>query len=222
MRQVILNFHGIGVPQGELEPGESDYWISNDFFSETLMLADQLRDQVKSSVTFDDGNLSDLLYGAKGLARYNMKATIFVLSSRIGQPGYLGPQEILELQEMGHEIGTHGADHLDWTKLNAKGFVREFETARTEIETLIGQRVESAAIPFGSYNGTVLKALSGQGYERVYSSDGGAWHAGHFPIPRNSLKAGMTVTEVKAMLLGQESLKRRIRRRLALVKKRWL
>lgn len=222
-----MNVHGIGQPKRELEPGELAYWVSKDFFEETLLLADRLHKQVKTSFTFDDGNASDLVFGAEGLARHGMKAKIFVLSARIGQPGSLGPKEIVELHKMGHEIGTHGADHLDWTSLDANGRTREFETARTEIGKIIGQPVESAAIPFGRYNRKVLRSLKAAGYKRVYSSDGGACNTGQSgqsvqsPIPRNSLTSAMTVADIEAILLGREPLKRSLRRRFAIAKKRW-
>lgn len=125
MRQVIVNFHGLGTPERTLEAGEANYWVSPDLFAQTLDLADRLRTQVSTTFTFDDGNLSDLTIGAEALARYGIKAQFFILSARVDQPGSLARSDIQQLQKMGHSIGTHGADHVDWKALDGIGMVRE-------------------------------------------------------------------------------------------------
>jgi len=220
MRQVILNFHGLGTPERALETGEVDYWVSPDLFAQILDLAGHLKTEVVTSFTFDDGNLSDLTIGAEGLAGYGIKAQFFILSTRIDQPGSLGRTDIQELQKMGHMIGTHGADHVDWKALGAAGMVRELDESRQIITEITGQPVTAAAIPFGSYNGAVVRALKSRGYNHIYSSDGGAWHRGNCPIPRTSPKGCMTVADIESILLGRESTKRKLRRSLAMAIKR--
>lgn len=221
-RRVILNFHGIGAPRRELEPGEDRYWISQAFYAEVLDLCHRLRDQVSVSFTFDDGNLSDLTIGAEEMRPYGVTAQIFVLAGRLDAPGALSRADIETLVGMGHQIGLHGADHVDWRRLDAAGQTREYDTARAEIAAAAGQPVTAAAIPFGAYDRSVLTALRQRGFERVYSSDGGAWRDGQFPLPRTSLRNDMTLSDVEDALLGREPSSRRIRRRLAMTKKRWL
>lgn len=71
-------------------------------------------------------------------------------------PGSLGETEILTLQEMGHTIGSHGWDHIDWTRLDAAGRTREIDGAKTRLSEICGRPVEAASIPFGRYNARVL------------------------------------------------------------------
>lgn len=220
MRQVIVNFHGLGTPERILETGEADYWVSPDLFAQTLDLAGRLKTKISTSFTFDDGNLSDLTIGAEGLASYGIKAQFFILSARIDQPGSLGCTDIQELQKMGHMIGTHGADHVDWKALGTVGLVRELDESRQIITEITGQPVTAAAIPFGSYNGAVMRALKSRGYSHIYSSDGGAWRSGHCPIPRTSPTASMTIEDIESILLGRESMKRKLRRSLSMAIKR--
>ena len=120
---------------------------------------------------------------------------------------------------MGHRIGSHGADHVDWTGLDRAGFTCELVDARQRIEEEAGHPVTEAAIPFGRYNARVLKALREAGFERVYSSDGGAVGARTWPIPRTSLTCDMNAPQIDDILLGRESLKRKLRRRLAVAVK---
>ncbi|MGH1420064.1 MAG: polysaccharide deacetylase family protein [Hyphomicrobiaceae bacterium] len=220
MRQVIFNFHGIGAPKREMEDGESQYWISVDFFDEILALASKMRDTVKTSFTFDDGNSSDLEIAAPRLSTVGISAEFFVLSGRLKQDGALSRKNIVELQEMGHLIGNHGADHVDWTALDEAGLTRELKTARQVLEDICRHPISSAAIPFGRYNGKVVRALKTCGYDRVYSSDGGAHTDTQYPCPRTSLTHDMTPGDVENILLGREPLKRNLRRRATMLVKR--
>lgn len=216
MRQVILNFHGIGQPARPLEPGEARYWVSEDLFEETLRIAKRHEDRARVDITFDDGNLSDIAIGLPVLARHDRLATFFVLADRIGQPGSLGQEDMRALIAAGHRIGTHGAAHVDWRAIDSGGLEHELgRGTRDKIATAAGQPVREAAIPFGRYNARVLRALSRHGYERVYSSDGGAWRRGQWLIARTSPRAEMTPRDIEGIILGHEPVARRLRRVVA-------
>lgn len=221
MRRLILNLHGIGTPGRSLETGEAPYWVSETLYRDTVALAAKLRDQVDIRFTFDDGNASDLEIGAEALSEHGFVGTFFVLSSRIDQPGSLSAADLLQLQKMGHQIGSHGADHVDWTALDAAGQKREFSTARQRLSEITGSTVDQAAIPFGRYNRRVLQALKQDGFQGIYSSDKGDWHPRHCPTPRTSLTGDMTIETITRMLTQPDALKVRLKRRLSMaIKKR--
>lgn len=216
LRSVILNFHGIGTPQRQLEQGESAYWITESFFHEVLELVKRVEKTVRVDITFDDGNLSDLEIGATSLAEYGRNATFFVLADRIGEAGSLSATDIRHLARAGHRIGSHGASHIDWTSADEAALEHELGHAtRNLIANATGQPVTDAAIPFGRYNARVLGVLKTHGYNRVYSSDGGAWQPRQRPIPRTSLRADMTLGEIETILTGGEQIRRRLRRVLS-------
>ena len=214
MRKVILNVHGIGQPRRALEPGEEKYWVERHFFDAVLKIAEAMQTKVQVSFTFDDGNLSDLDIGAEALARHGRTGTFFVLSDRIGQLGSLAADDIRKLQALGHEIGSHGASHVDWTRLDPAGIHREMEDARDILARITQEKITTAAIPFGRYNATVLKALASRDYKKVYSSDGGRYSSDRSPIPRSSLRADMTETDVQNIILGHEPMRLKLRRQL--------
>jgi len=221
-RHIILNFHGIGIAPIEREFGEANYWISADFFEDILARIDHYRDRVRVSITFDDGNTSDLSIGAEGLLRYRIKARFFVLAGRIGDVGSLDDSGIRELLAMGHEIGNHGMDHIDWTTLDETGYARELEEARSKISQITGSPLTEAGIPFGRYNKRVIAELKQRGYARFYSSDGGDVTSKVMPLPRTSIRADMTPNDIDSILAGQEPFSRRLRRPLARFAKRFL
>ena len=213
MRHVILNLHGIATPGRALEPDEDRYWISVDQFQAALTAARNFAARgLRVDFTFDDGNLSDLDIAAEPLARAGFVADIFVLSARLDHPGSLSVADLRTLQDMGHRIGTHGQDHVDWTALDDAGRRAEWYDARATIAEAAQAPVTAAAIPFGRYNGQVLRGLKAAGYDRVYSSHGGAVGPCDWPIPRTSLRGDMTQTDLEAIFTGTEPLRRRLRR----------
>ncbi|MBM1222508.1 polysaccharide deacetylase family protein [Ponticoccus sp. SC2-23] len=213
MRRVILNFHGIGTPGRPLEPGEAEYWVAPELLGETLALAERLSDHVTLDLTFDDGNDSDLELAAPILSRFRKKAHFFVLANRIDAPGSLSTQALRELVARGHEIGSHGAGHVDWSACSLESLQNEVgPETRDRISASAGVPVRAAAIPFGRYNRRVLKALRLAGYQLVYSSDGGAWRPGQYPIPRTSPRSDMDMQDIEAILLGREPIRRKLRR----------
>lgn len=221
MRHVILNLHGLGTPEHALSAGEANYWVPATLLEAAINTAAQHADRVQTRFTFDDGNLSDLKIGAPMLSAAGHQAMFFVLSARIGQPHYLSGNDIQTLQDMGHIIGHHGADHVDWTTLDDAGFKHELTQARTRIEAETAKPVLETAIPFGRYNANVLRHLKTAGFSHAYSSDGGAVTGGGQPISRTSLTAGMTPESLDNILLGREPLKHKLRRSLAVaIKKR--
>lgn len=214
MRQIIFNIHGIGTPERELEPGEAAYWISPEQFREAVAMARDHRTDVGFS--FDDSNRSDLTYGAPILRdagnSQGISADFFVLAGRIDQPGSLSADDIRALRDMGHRIGSHGMDHVDWTGLDAAGARRELYEARDRIADVTDTAITAVGIPFGRYNAAVLKALRKAGYDRAYSSDGGIARDRDFPIARHSLRGDMSRDDIAALLDGREAVKTRLRR----------
>ena len=205
MRRLLLNFHGVGNTSRILDPGEFAYWLPADRFHEIVRLAS--RPDLRGSIgfTFDDSNESDITTSAPILERYGFRMTCFVLVNRIGRPGSLGAQEIRRLHRAGHEIGSHGMDHQDWTRLDAAELRHEVERSKEILEQIIGAPVRKAGIPFGSYNRRVLKALRRAGYEKVYTSDGGLAREKRWLQPRISLTRAHGMEEIRNMMAFRKS-----------------
>lgn len=217
---VCLNFHGIGTPARLLEPGEARYWIGEGFFLRVLDLV--LAQPGPVRLTFDDSNASDFDIALPALRARGLRASFFVLTGRLGQAGSLDQTRIRELQAAGMEIGSHGIAHLPWSRLPPEALRHELTASRRQLEAICGREVRTAGIPFGAYNARVLRQLAAAGYAAAYSSDGGPMRPDAFLRPRTSLRADMTLEQVQAILAGRESLTRRLRRRLAMARKRLL
>jgi peptidoglycan/xylan/chitin deacetylase (PgdA/CDA1 family) len=219
-RRIVI-FHGVGEPGRVLEPGESRYWLGVDRFRAALDRIAAHPDRQRLSITFDDGNDSDLLIAAPELLRRGLQAEFFVLSGRTGQAGSLDAGQIRELMQMGMRIGSHGVAHSDWSRLSTPELQRELATSKEALEAICGVPVSSAAIPFGRYNAAVLRALKGAGYAVAYSSDGGSAAPAAFLHPRTSLRRDTTDSILENILSGTMPPWKRLRRFAGMTVRAW-
>lgn len=221
-RRRILNFHGIGTPQRELEPGEADYWLSTERFCAILDRIAAHPDRARLSITFDDSNQSDLLIAAPELLKRDLQAEFFVLTGRIGEAGSLDAAQIRDLMQMGMGIGSHGVAHRDWSGLPAGDLRQELDGSKARLEEICSGPIRTAAIPFGRYNATVLRALRSAGYRAAYSSDGGIARPSAFLNPRSSLRRDTTDQALEALMSGHMSPWRRLRRFAGMTARAWI
>ncbi len=103
------------------------------------------------ALTFDDGPGDDTARLLDILAENNVKATFFVLGSRIDSNPELLPRMIAE----GHEIGGHSWTHRSFTSLNNEELTNEIMQTRAKIFALT--EVDSLAVrpPYGAFNDRV-------------------------------------------------------------------
>jgi peptidoglycan/xylan/chitin deacetylase (PgdA/CDA1 family) len=217
-RSITLTFHGVGSPVRELEPSESDVWLSRDRFVSVLD-AVAGRDDVR--ITFDDGNWSDVEHALPALRERGIHATFFVVASRIGKPGFLDAGAIRELRAAGMGIGCHGMRHRRWAGLDERALHEELVDARAIIEEISGRPVIEAACPFGSYDRRALRTLRESGYRRVYTSDRGTARRGDFLQVRNTVAPGDGTDLLDRIAETDASPLREWGRRAKLAVKRW-
>ena len=170
-RHRIVTFHGLGTPPRWVEGSEQTVWVDRDLFEATLDEAARLGDDV--AITFDDGNRSDVEIALPALRERRLKGTFFVVAERIGDPRYLGADDLRELVAAGMGVGSHGLEHRSWRTLDDELLKTHLERARSMLEETTGSPVTEASCPFGEYDRRVLGHLRRSGHERVYTSDGG-------------------------------------------------
>jgi len=218
----IINFHGIGTPERGLDPGESPFWLPRSLFCRVLDRIQALGDREQIAITFDDGNRSDVTTALPELLERGLKATFFIITGRLDQPGSLRRSDLVALAGQGMGLGSHGVGHLDLKGLDAEGLTSDLERSRRDLEALSNRQVRTFAIPFGRYNAKVLGAIRAAGYQHAYTSDGGDARATEFLQPRRSLRGDMSQDEIEAILAGEMPLLRRMRRSVAMGVKRLL
>lgn len=171
----LLNFHGVGTPHVAVTQAEHPFWLATDTFVRWIQNSSLMEREFSLRIvpTFDDGNVSDLDIVAPTLAKHNVHGLFFPCIGRIGQKQYLEDADILNLAQMGHEIGSHGVRHVPWTSLDAKALDWEIHHSKDYLENILNTKIESVAVPFGAYNRRVLSALKKAKYTRIYTTDRG-------------------------------------------------
>jgi peptidoglycan/xylan/chitin deacetylase (PgdA/CDA1 family) len=193
----VANFHGIGHPRRDLDPGEDKVWVDVDRFQQLLGVVESHVGTVPLAITFDDGNESDLSLAAPRLLARGIPATFFVLPGKIGVDGYLSGAQICALSEHRFRIGSHGMNHRDWRQADDEELRNETVKSRLMIQELIGKPVHAAAIPFGAYDSRSLRAVQAAGYNEVFSSDGRPRLSNAWPQPRFSVNRDTTADDLQ-------------------------
>ncbi len=198
----IFNFHGIGEPVVDVPDAELPYWCPATTWP---LLAHQiagLRDRgIPVAITFDDGNTSDVEHALPVLVQLGLTATFHPCAGRIGRRGYLAADQLRALRAAGMAIGSHGWSHVDLRRLAAGELAREADASRDALAQASDGPVDQFAIPFGSYDRRVLRAL--RSYRRVYTSDGEPARADSWLQPRYSYSDGWTPATITRLATEQ-------------------
>lgn len=189
-----LCFHGIGTPGRALEPDEELYWVEEAQFEDLLEVIGRYP---SVRITFDDGNASDAALALPALRRHDLKATFFIISGRLDQPGSLTSAAARGLVRGGMTVGSHGMWHRSWRSVNDQELHEELVEAADAIADAAGQPVREVACPFGFYDRRVLAAIRRRGFRRVYTVDGGPARSDAWLQSRYTVRAVDTPADIE-------------------------
>jgi len=170
------------------------------------------------AITFDDGTAGHYAHALPELVARGMTATFFVITTRVGQPGYVTWDQLRAMRQAGMEIGSHTRTHPFLSELDAAGVEREVGGARAEIDAALGQETVALALPGGDAPRRSLRPLLGAaGYRVVATSrwgvnreaprEGVAW------IRRSTVRGAAEPAEFRRILEADPSLSARRRLR---------
>jgi len=117
------------------------------------------------AITFDDGYYNNYEYAFPVLKRYGIKATLFVIVDKIGQPGWVGWKELKEMSDSGIiAIGSHTNTHSWLTSLSAEGIKKEFDVSKAVLEKKLGRKIDLLCYPMGEYDRRAENIANRSGY----------------------------------------------------------
>ena len=122
-------------------------------------------------ITFDDGYYSNYEYIYPILKQYNVKASIFVTTDKVGKEinglKYLGWNECLEMQNSGLvEIFSHGKRHIFYDKFPVREIRDDVIESYKIIETNLGKKeLKAFAYPYGAYTKETVWVLKSNGID---------------------------------------------------------
>lgn len=173
--EVPDNFNYINIPESFEENIET--FLENGYTIISMKeLADADIGKIKLPnkpliITFDDGYYSNYEYIYPILKKYNIKASIFIVTDKIGQEidgiKYLGWEECLEMQDSGLvEIFSHSKKHVFYNKLPVREIRDDVKESYKLIEEHLGkQELKVFAYPYGAYTKETVRTLQNNGID---------------------------------------------------------
>jgi len=114
--------------------------------------------------TFDDGGVSFLTVAAPILEKYGFRGKFYISTGFIGVEGFLNTEQIRELHERGHVVGSHSHSHPRiMTSLSEADIVNEWLISQMLLTEVLGFTPQYASIPNGYSSKFILKAMTDVG-----------------------------------------------------------
>ncbi|MDW5563221.1 MAG: polysaccharide deacetylase family protein [Methanomassiliicoccus sp.] len=151
-------------------------------------------------ITFDDGTQGEYDNAFGTLSSYGIPATVYMPSDFVGMDGRLTASELIEMQDAGWEIGSHGKTHTDFTNQSAETYTAEMADSKAAL-TALGLNVVSLAYPFGG-NNAAIRATAATYYERMRTANDYEIYQNHFTssVRNVGVVFPTTITDVNAEL----------------------
>jgi peptidoglycan/xylan/chitin deacetylase (PgdA/CDA1 family) len=123
-------------------------------------------------LTFDDGGITADAPTSRLLERRNWRGHFFIVTAKVGQPGFLSTEQIRDLHDRGHHIGSHSHTHpTQLSKLTYSEMLHEWKESRGILTEILGQPPFSASVPGGFFSRQVACAAREAGYDVLFNSE---------------------------------------------------
>jgi peptidoglycan/xylan/chitin deacetylase (PgdA/CDA1 family) len=142
------------------------------------------------ALTFDDGYADAYTAALPVLKRYGLIATFYIVTSLIGQPGYLTWEQLAELRDSGMEIGAHTVSHPDLTTLDWETTGFEIAQSKADLDQHLNFNVTSFCYPIGLYNAGIEEQVRAAGYRNATTTRWDNDTSDIMALPRRRISGG--------------------------------
>jgi peptidoglycan/xylan/chitin deacetylase (PgdA/CDA1 family) len=172
----ILGYHSVGevasdyvVPIAAFE--QQLDWLAAEGFH-TISLHELAESRAGRDVlprravilTFDDGRADALDVVLPALRKHGMRATFFIITGQVGQPGFLTWAGLRALAAAGMEIGSHTRTHPRLPEVADDVAEEELKSSKSRLEAEIGRTIEALAYPYNSLRSGTVTLAAAAGY----------------------------------------------------------
>lgn len=130
-------------------------------------------DEPLASLSFDDGWESVFTSAKPVLDVLGVKSTQYIIaeSFRSFFSGYMSLGQVKQLEDEGHEIGSHTLRHCNLANLSLQNAAYDLKYSKKALETEF-KPIAGLAYPYGAYDSSINQ-LAAQNYSYVRTSDNG-------------------------------------------------
>jgi peptidoglycan/xylan/chitin deacetylase (PgdA/CDA1 family) len=132
-------------------------------------------------LTYDDTDEEQFSIAKPEMDKYGFKGVYFIMTISIGRPRYMSKEQIKQLADEGHSIGSHTWRHdrvdrlKDLNTIEYRGKkieVNEWDfqllNTKKQLEEMTGKPVEHFAYPFGIWSKQALPKIEERGYKMAF------------------------------------------------------
>lgn len=152
------------------------------------------------ALTFDDGYMDAYNVALPLLQQRGFVATFYIVSGFVGQPGYMGWQEIRALRDIGMELGAHSVTHSDLTSLGLDDLRAQVAQSGAMIAAELGSPVLSFSYPSGRFNDTVAAVARESGFTSATTTLPDGPQDNPFALPRLRISGETSLEGVQWMV----------------------
>lgn len=177
-------------------------------------------------LTFDDGYQDFLTNALPVLLRYQLAASVFLVTERLGKTSIwnryapsaqlMTEMEIHRIRAEGISLGSHTLNHVDLTTLDAEELHRELDVSRKSLSEF-GEIFFAFSYPWGRHTKREVAAVKAAGYDcaLIASETADGPEMEPFTLGRFVVRRDMSLEQFKYILLHRTWIKKppsRIRR----------
>jgi peptidoglycan/xylan/chitin deacetylase (PgdA/CDA1 family) len=156
------------------------------------------------TITFDDGGASAATVIAGELERRNWRGWFFIATDFIGRDRFCTRDQVRELHQRGHVIGSHSCSHPERISSCSRTQIEdEWSRSCGVLAEIVGEPIVTASVPGGFYSTSVARAAAGAGIRLLFNSEptvGEVVVDGCRILGRYNVYRGMTAADAASLL----------------------
>lgn len=210
----VLMYHGVsaspwGVTELFVDPSRMEeqlvWLLENDYdpiWFEDLAHVDEYDKPI--ILTFDDGYSDNYTELFPLLKKYNVKATVFIITGWLDGSTYLSEEQVKEMSRSGLvSIQSHTVSHKDLDKCSEEENIYQMEQSKLMITRLTGKEPVALCYPRGLASGLTLELLPAY-YSFGVKMNGRTYRTGDDAslVYRNYVSRSMVISGFAQMLEG--------------------
>lgn len=185
----ILMYHHVGVPSSSKwrlnAVSEKSFDFQMDFIKRhgfQVITFDDLVKGIKKGqqfarntvvIQFDDGYEDNYTYAYPILKKYGFPAIIFLISDKIGAPGFLTWEQVKEMEANNIAIGAHTRHHSYLPSVSLPQAQDEIAGSKKVIEEHVGHTIDYFCYPTGGFTQDIKALVHQAGYLAAVTTNRG-------------------------------------------------